>query len=54
MGDPAGAGSLLAESAALFRAIGNPLYLPWCLEGLAAVEGGAVRLAVGKDELARG
>ncbi len=21
----------------MFRSIGNPLYLPWCLEGLAAV-----------------
>lgn len=36
-GEPARAGGLLAESAALFQAIGNPLYLPWCLEGFAGV-----------------
>ena len=31
------AAALLTESAELLRAIGNPLYLPWCLEGLAGV-----------------
>ncbi len=29
--------ALLGESAALFQAIGNPLFLSWCLEGLAGV-----------------
>ncbi len=36
-GDAARARVLLAEGAALFGAIGNLLYLPWCLEGLAGV-----------------
>ncbi|WP_327582237.1 helix-turn-helix domain-containing protein [Nonomuraea sp. NBC_00507] len=29
--------ALFAESAAVFQAIGNPIYLSWCLEGLAGV-----------------
>jgi ATP/maltotriose-dependent transcriptional regulator MalT len=29
--------ALCGESARLFAAIGNPLYLPWCVEGLAGV-----------------
>jgi predicted ATPase/DNA-binding XRE family transcriptional regulator len=36
-GDPSQALTHLAESATLFQSIGNPLYLPWCLEGLAGV-----------------
>jgi tetratricopeptide (TPR) repeat protein len=28
---------LLSESAAIYRAIGNLLYVPWCLEGLAGL-----------------
>lgn len=36
-GDAARARALLAEGAALFGAIGNLLYLPWCLEGIAGV-----------------
>lgn len=27
----------LAEASSLFQEIGNPMYLPWCLEGLAGV-----------------
>ncbi len=26
-----------ASAAPLFRSVGNPLYVPWCLEGLAGV-----------------
>jgi predicted ATPase/DNA-binding XRE family transcriptional regulator len=37
MGDAARARGLLSESAELFGALGNLLYLPWCLEGLAGV-----------------
>lgn len=29
--------ALFAESAEVFQAIGNPLYLAWCLEGLAGI-----------------
>lgn len=29
--------ALFAESAGVFQAIGNPLYLAWCLEGLAGI-----------------
>ena len=36
-GDDTRAQALLAEAATLFQAIGNPMYLPWCLEGLAGV-----------------
>jgi hypothetical protein len=31
------AAGLLVESAAIYRAIGNLLYVPWCLEGLAGL-----------------
>jgi predicted ATPase/DNA-binding XRE family transcriptional regulator len=37
--DVAQARSLFAEGIGLFRAINNPLYLSWCLEGLAGVAG---------------
>jgi predicted ATPase/transcriptional regulator with XRE-family HTH domain len=40
--------ALCGESARLFAAIGNPLYLPWCVEGLAevaAVRGDMARAA---------
>lgn len=36
----------LAESAAVFQAIGNPLYLSWCLEGLAGVAAARGRCAI--------
>ena len=36
-GDPAEALALLTQAAGDFAAIGNPLYLSWCLEGLLAV-----------------
>jgi predicted ATPase/transcriptional regulator with XRE-family HTH domain len=36
-GDSAEAHACLIESAGLFQEIGNPLYLPWCLEGLAGL-----------------
>ena len=36
-GDDAAALDVLAEAADLFQTIGNLLYLPWCLEGLASV-----------------
>ena len=36
-GEVARAELLLAEGAALFRTLGNLLYVPWCLEGLAGV-----------------
>jgi hypothetical protein len=36
-GEPARAQAELAESAALFQATGNMVYLAWCLEGLAGV-----------------
>ena len=36
-GAPEPARAVLAEAAALFRATGNMVYLPWCLEGLAAL-----------------
>jgi predicted ATPase len=56
-GDPAGAAALFVQGAALMHAFGNLLYLPWCLEGLAAVaaERGAwevaARLCGARDEL---
>lgn len=56
-GDSARAAALFAEGAALYRAIGNPLYVPWCLEGLAGVAAargeweGAARLAGARDAL---
>jgi hypothetical protein len=37
VGAPERAAMLLAESAPLFQAVGNPLYVPWYLEGLAGV-----------------
>ncbi|MDP8908053.1 MAG: tetratricopeptide repeat protein, partial [Chloroflexota bacterium] len=55
--DPAEARACLTESADLFQAIGNPLWLPWCLEGLAglaAVQGvweQVVRLCGARDAL---
>jgi predicted ATPase/transcriptional regulator with XRE-family HTH domain len=36
-GDQTRAAALFAECAPLFEAIGNPLYLSWCLEGFAGV-----------------
>jgi predicted ATPase/transcriptional regulator with XRE-family HTH domain/TolA-binding protein len=36
-GDDTRAQKLFAEAATLFQAIGNLMYLPWCLEGLAGV-----------------
>lgn len=36
-GHDARAGEVLAEAANLFQEIENPMYLPWCLEGLAGV-----------------
>ena len=36
-GEAERAETLLVESAAIYRAIGNLLYVPWCLEGLAGV-----------------
>jgi len=36
-GDDTHAEAVLAESASLFQATGNMVYLPWCLEGLAAL-----------------
>jgi predicted ATPase len=36
-GAPESARPVLAEAAALFQATGNMVYLPWCLEGLAAL-----------------
>jgi hypothetical protein len=51
------AAALLAESAALFWAIGNLLYLPWCQEGLAGVTAArrewarAARLCAARDSL---
>ncbi len=36
-GDAARAQALLAEAASLFADTGNPMYVPWCLEGLAGV-----------------
>jgi transcriptional regulator with XRE-family HTH domain len=45
-GDPERARAELAEAAALFAATGNLVYLPWCLEALAAV-------AVAGSELTR-
>ena len=56
-GDAGRARVLLGESAALFKAIGNPLYVPWCLEGLAGVAaargewGRAARLCGARDAL---
>jgi hypothetical protein len=47
------AATLLAESAPLFQAIGNPLYVPWCLEGrrCGAREGRAALLCRARDTL---
>lgn len=36
-GDPAGAVRRILAATALMQEIGNRLYLPWCLEGLAGV-----------------
>jgi tetratricopeptide (TPR) repeat protein len=36
-GDPRSAYTLLVESSTIYREIGNLLYVPWCLEGLAGV-----------------
>jgi predicted ATPase/transcriptional regulator with XRE-family HTH domain len=36
-GDETHAQAVLAEAASLFRATGNMVYLPWCLEGLAGL-----------------
>jgi len=36
-GEPGHARAVLAEAAALFQEIGNMVYLPWCLEGLAGL-----------------
>jgi predicted ATPase/DNA-binding XRE family transcriptional regulator len=46
-GRPERARPLFLEAANLFQAIGNPMYLSWCLEGLAgvAVTDGRMRLA---------
>jgi predicted ATPase/DNA-binding XRE family transcriptional regulator len=55
--DVEAARGLFVEGAELFRAIGNPLYLPWCLEGLAGVAGAherwdhAARLCRARDAL---
>lgn len=38
--EPAAAAARCAAGAHLFQRIGNPLYLPWCLEGLAALAAG--------------
>ena len=48
-GNPRESQACLSESASLFQAIGNPLYLPWCLEGLAglAAEQGCWEQAAG-------
>jgi predicted ATPase len=49
--------SLFAEGVGLFQAINNPLYLPWCLEGLAGMAGAhehwdhAARLCRARDAL---
>lgn len=57
-GDQVGrAAALLAESAAIYRDIGNLLYVPWCLEGLAGVAAAqgkwerAARLCGARDAL---
>jgi predicted ATPase/transcriptional regulator with XRE-family HTH domain len=48
---------LFGESAGLFQAVGNPLYLPWCLEGMAGVAAAsghaqeAARLCGARDAL---
>ena len=36
-GDPERAAGLIADGAALMQQLGNRLYLPWCLEGMAGV-----------------
>jgi predicted ATPase/DNA-binding XRE family transcriptional regulator len=48
-GAPEPARAVLAEAAALFQATGNMVYLPWCLEGqaaLAAADGDFARAAL--------
>lgn len=56
-GDAEGAQACLGEGAALFQALGNHLYLPWCLEGLAGVAAArgqtarAARLCGARDAL---
>ncbi len=42
-GDPARAQACLAESTGLFQELGSPLYVPWCLEGLAGLAAGRGR-----------
>jgi len=55
--EPARAQAELTESAALFQATGNMVYLAWCLEGLAGVAaaegdlGRAAEIAGGRDAL---
>lgn len=55
--DAARASGLFDEAAPLFQAIGNPLYVPWCLEGLAGVAAArgawemAARLCGARDAL---
>jgi predicted ATPase/transcriptional regulator with XRE-family HTH domain len=59
-GDPSRAEARFADAAPLFQALGNPLYVPWCFEGLAGVtaERGdwalAVRLCGARDALHAG
>ncbi|HEY3472669.1 MAG TPA: hypothetical protein VGL47_46560, partial [Amycolatopsis sp.] len=49
--------SLFAESRVLFGRIGNPMYLSWCLEGLAGIaladgdEGVVAEVCAERDEL---
>ncbi len=56
-GNPEGAAAFFAEAAPIFQAIGNLLYLPWCLEGLAGVAAAqrawelAARLCGARDAL---
>ena len=42
-GDPTQARDHFARGVELFRAVNNPLYLSWCLEGLAGVAGASER-----------
>ena len=56
-GEAERARTLVVESAAIYRAIGNLLYVPWCLEGLAGVAAAqgawerAARLCGARDAL---
>lgn len=45
-GDTDRAHALFSEAARVFQAIGNPLYLSWCLEGLAGVAAAHRRFAL--------